>query len=109
VDAAVDCWGGNVIPTPDRITPAQPVGVFDMLPDLGCPVLGLFGNDDQNPDPVQVNAIDARLTELNKAHEFHRYDGAGHAFFAWSGKSHRPEQAADAWEKVWAHYEKHLG
>ena len=108
VDAAVDCWGGNVIPTPDRITPNQPVGVIDMTPDLGCPVLGLFGNDDQNPDPEQVNAIEAKLTELGKTYEFHRYDGAGHAFFNWAGKSHRPEQAADGWEKVFAFYETHL-
>ena len=109
VDAAVDCWGGSVIPAPDRITPNQPIPVIDMTPDLRCPVLGLFGNDDQNPGVEQVNAIEAKLKELGKTYEFHRFDGAGHAFFAWERTSHRPEQAVEGWQKVWAFYDKHLG
>ena len=36
-------------------------------------------------------------------------DGAGHAFFNWAGASHRPQQAADGWEKVFDFYELHLG
>ena len=109
LDAAVNCWGGNVIPAPERINANQPVPVFEMLPEVNCPVLGFFGNDDGNPDPEQVNKIDAELTKHSKPHEFHRYDGAGHAFFRWEAKSHRPEQAADAWGKVWAFYAEHLG
>jgi len=80
-----------------------------MLPDVSCPVLGFFGNDDGNPDPEQVNKIEAELKKHGKTYDFHRYDGAGHAFFRWEAKSHRPEQAADAWEKVWAFYAQHLG
>ncbi len=109
LDAAVDCWGGNVIPTPDRINENQPVPVIDMTPEISCPVLGLFGNDDGNPDVEQVNAIEAELQKHGKEYEFHRYDGAGHAFFNWAGASHRPEQAADGWKKVYAFYAKHLG
>ena len=109
LDAAVACWSGNVIPAPDRITPNQPVPVFEMLPDVNCPVLGIFGNDDGNPDPEQVNKIEAELKKHGKTYDFHRYDGAGHAFFRWEAKSHRPEQAADAWAKVWAFYAQHLG
>ena len=109
LDAAVDCWGGNVIPTPDRINENQPVPVIDMTPEISCPVLGLFGNDDGNPDVEQVNATEAELKKHGKEYEFHRYDGAGHAFFNWAGTSHRPEQAADGWKKVYAFYAKHLG
>ena len=109
LDAAVDCWGGNVIPTPDRINENQPTPVIDMTPNMGCPVLGLFGNDDGNPDIEQVNAIEAELQKHGKEYEFHRYDGAGHAFFNWSGQSHRPQQANDGWEKVFEFYGKHLG
>ncbi len=108
VDAAVDCWGGNVIPTPDRINENQPTPAIDMTPNMGCPVLGLFGNDDGNPDIEQVNAIEAELQKHGKEYEFHRYDGAGHAFFNWSGTSHRPEQAKDGWEKVFDFYARHL-
>ncbi len=108
LDAAVDCWGGNVIPTPDRINENQPTPVIDMTPNMGCPVLGLFGNDDGNPDIEQVNAIEAELQKHGKEYEFHRYDGAGHAFFNWAGTSHRPEQAKDGWDKVFDFYARHL-
>ena len=109
LDAAVDCWGGNVIPTPDRINENQPTPVIEMTPGMRCPILGLFGNDDGNPDVEQVNAIEAELRKHGKEYEFHRYDGAGHAFFNWAGASHRPQQAADGWEKVFAFYERRLG
>ena len=32
--------------------------------------------------PEQVNELDEILTSLDKPHEFHRYDDAGHAFFS---------------------------
>ena len=108
LDAAVDCWGGNVVAPADRLTPNQPVSVIDMTPDLACPVLGLFGNDDGNPDPAQVDRIEAELKKHGKTYEFHRYDGAGHAFFRWERASHRPEQAEDGWQKVFAFYERYL-
>jgi carboxymethylenebutenolidase len=106
--AAVDCWGGNVVVPPGKISDKQPQAVFDMTSDIKVPILGLFGNDDQNPDPEQVNAIDAELTKHNKEHEFHRYDGAGHGFFGWERPGYRQEQAVDGWSKVFAFYAKHL-
>lgn len=109
LDAVVDCWGGNVIPTPDRINENQPTPVIEMTPGMRCPILGLFGNDDANPDVEQVNAIESELRKHGKDYEFHRYDGAGHAFFNWAGASHRPQQAADGWEKVFDFYQRHLG
>ena len=109
LDAAVDCWGGNVIPAPDRINENQPTPVIEMTAGMRCPILGLFGNDDANPDVEQVNAIESELRKHGKDYEFHRYDGAGHAFFNWAGASHRPQQAADGWEKVFDFYQRHLG
>ena len=47
---------------------------------IACPVIGFFGLDDTNPSPADVDTIDAELTRHGKAHEFHRYAGAGHAF-----------------------------
>ena len=44
-------------------------------------MLGIFGNDDANPTADQVNRTEALLKKLGKNYEFHRYDGAGHAFF----------------------------
>ncbi|MPZ50812.1 MAG: prolyl oligopeptidase family serine peptidase [Dehalococcoidia bacterium] len=112
-DAAVDCWGGGVIPDPNAATPA-PGALVRMSPieqtdKMQAPLLGIFGNDDRNPDPEQVNNTEAELKRLGKTYEFHRYDGAGHGFFAVDRPGYRSEQATDAWTKVFAWYEKHLG
>jgi len=49
------------------------------------------------------------LKKLGKNYEFHRYDGAGHGFFAHYRPAYRSAQAADGWAKVLAFYQKHLG
>jgi carboxymethylenebutenolidase len=108
LDAAVDCWGGRVIPAADEITPLRPVPVIDMTPDMRCPLLGIFGNEDANPDVEQVNRIEAELKKYGKDYEFHRYDGAGHGFFATDRPGYRQEQAVDGWQKVFAFFDKHL-
>jgi carboxymethylenebutenolidase len=108
LDAAVDCWGGRVVAKPEELTPQQPVAVIDMTPEMRCPLLGIFGNDDANPDAEQVNRIEEELKKHGKDYEFHRYDGAGHGFFAVDRAAYRPEQATDGWRKVFAFYEKYL-
>ena len=56
----------------------------------------------------QVNAIEAELRKHGKDYEFHRYDGAGHGFFATDRPNYRPEQAVDGWKKVFAFFERQL-
>jgi carboxymethylenebutenolidase len=110
IDAAVDCWGGNVIvDDPTQITPQRPVAPVDLTEKMTAPLLGLFGNDDKNPSPDQVNRTEDVLKTLGKTYEFHRYDGAGHGFFAAERPGYRAEQATDGWQKVIAFYRKHLG
>ena len=109
LNAAVDCWGGNVIPQPDPNRPgAAPSAVIDLTAQMQVPLLGIFGNDDANPNREQVDQTEAKLKELGKSYAFHRYDGAGHGFFATDRPGYRPEQAVDAWKKVFAFYEQHL-
>ncbi len=108
LDCAVDCWGGNIVSPPAKLNDNQPVAPIDMTADITVPLLGLFGNDDRNPDTEQVDQFEAALEAAGKAFEFHRYDGAGHAFFNWAADRYRPEQAADGWQKVFAFFEKRL-
>jgi carboxymethylenebutenolidase len=109
IDAAVDCWGGNVIvDDPKQLNAKRPVAPIDLTDKLHCPLLGLFGNDDENPNRDQVNRTEAVLKKLGKTYEFHRYDGAGHAFFNIMRPAYRAEQALDGWSKVIAFYGKHL-
>jgi len=108
VDAAVDCWGGRVIMGADQLSENLPVAPIDMTPDLRCPLLGIFGQEDQSPSPVDVDQHEAALKEHGMTYEFHRYEGAGHGFFAVDRASYRVEQAVDGWREVFAWYEQHL-
>ncbi len=107
-DAVIDLWGGRVVQSADQLTPQQPVAPIDYTKDLNCPILGLFGNDDQSPSPEQVNQHEAELKKHGKNYEFHRYDGAGHAFFYHDRPAYRQQQAMDGWNKVFAFFEKYL-
>jgi carboxymethylenebutenolidase len=107
-DAIIDCWGGRVVMSPDQLNKNFPVSPLDYTRDLPCPILGLFGNDDANPTPEQVNQHEAELKKYNKNYEFHRYDGAGHGFFYYHAAAYRQQQAVDGWQKVWAFLEKYL-
>jgi len=93
-DAAVDCWGGRA--------------PIDLTGSLSCPLIGIFGEDDQSPSPADVAATEAELKKHRKGYEFHSYPGAGHMFFAWTRPSYRQEQAEDGWKKVFAFLAKHL-
>ena len=99
-DAIVDCWGGGVVMAQSDLTPKRPVAPIDYTQDLSCPVLGIFGADDQSPTPEHVAQLDAELTKHNKLHEFHMYPNAGHGFFYHHRPAYRQEQAVDGWAKV---------
>jgi carboxymethylenebutenolidase len=105
-NAIADLWGGGVVQT--ELTPQRPVNPVEMTKDLNCPILGLFGNDDQNPSPDQVNQHEAALKQHGKNYEFHRYDGAGHAFFYYQAPAYRQQQAMDGWGKVFTFFETNL-
>ncbi|HET7405086.1 MAG TPA: dienelactone hydrolase family protein [Candidatus Bathyarchaeia archaeon] len=108
-DAAVNCWGGGVVMTKEQLSPQRPVSPLDYTKDLSCPLLGLFGNDDQNPSAQQVNQLEEELKKYGKNYEFHRYPGAGHGFFYYNSPSYRQEAAVDGWKKLFTFYEKYLG
>ncbi|MBV6401464.1 MAG: Carboxymethylenebutenolidase [Anaerolineales bacterium] len=107
-NAAIDCWGGRVVMTPDQLNEKTPVSPLALTKDLSCPLLGIFGNDDTAPTPEQVDQHEAELKKQDKTYEFHRYDGAGHGFFYYTRPAYRQAQAMDGWEKVFAFCEKHL-
>ncbi len=86
----------------------RPVAPIDLTERMSAPLLGIFGNEDHNPSPEQVDRTEEVLKRLGKTYEFHRYDGAGHGFFATDRPAYRPEQAVDGWQKVLAFFETYL-
>jgi carboxymethylenebutenolidase len=109
IDALVDCWGGNVIvDDPAQLTVKRPVAPIDLTVGITAPLLGIFGNEDANPSPEQVDRTEQRLKTLGKTYEFERYDGVGHGFFAHYRPAYRAAQAVEGWNKVLAFLHKHL-
>ena len=108
LDAAVDCYGAFVTEPPPENFPIPITNLIDQVPNLRCPLLGLFGNEDQHPSPDAVNELERLLTDNGKSYEFHRYDDAGHAFFSVDRPSYRVAAANDGWERVQAFFATHL-
>lgn len=122
------CWGGRVawlaachidelkacaILYGGRIRLAMGDGAvpaIDLAKRIQCPVIGFFGNDDTNPTPADVDAYAAALSAADVAHEFHRYDDAGHGFQDFTNpQRYRPTASEDAWSRLLAFLERELG
>ncbi len=71
----------------------------DEAPRFGCPVLTIYGGDDQG---IEADARDAFARATEAAGVPHRsvvYDGAPHSFFDRRAEEHA-EASADAWRQV---------
>jgi carboxymethylenebutenolidase len=109
IQGAVDCYGAFVTGASPEGFPVPMRGLEDQLHGISAPLLGLFGNDDTHPSPAEVATLDGLLNGLGKDHEFHGYDGAGHAFFCTDRPSYRVETALDGYQKIGAFFARVLG
>jgi carboxymethylenebutenolidase len=108
LDAAVDCYGAFVVlDTPEGL-PMMLHSLVPLLGDLSCPLLGLFGVEDQYPSPEQTEELRTHLTGHSKQFEFHTFDEAGHGFFAVDRPSYRMAAAAEGWSEIWKFYGQYL-
>jgi carboxymethylenebutenolidase len=101
--AAVMLYGGGVNLSRNGKPP-----ILTRAASVTCPILGFFGKDDKNPSPTDMAAIDAELTRLGKKHEFHAYDGAGHAFQNFTDERYREASSEDAWRRFLAFFRETL-
>ena len=93
LDAFVNFYSNGIFqPTEVNPTPAG-----EMVKDLCCPMLGLFGADDTNPSPDDAARLRAELDKHGRDYEFVSYKNAGHAFFSDTRESYRPEASYMAW------------
>ena len=93
---------GTMVPFGEGQTP------FDRTREIHCPVQGHFGAEDKNPSPEDMRKLDAELTKFGKAHEFHTYTGAAHAFTNTGSSNYRPHAAALSWPKAMEFFSRHL-
>lgn len=82
---------------------------FESIGNVRGPVIGFFGLDDDQPSPADVDRIEAEFARHGTACDFHRYEGAGHAFQNFLNPERYREAAADdAWAKTFAFLERAL-
>lgn len=106
LNAAIDSAGGYIIQ--EEHTPQRPVSPIDMVRNLSCPLLALFGEEDPNPSPAHAQRLKEELDANRKDYEMRMYPDAGHAFFADYRDTYRPVAAQDMWHRVLLFYGKHL-
>jgi len=78
--------------------PREPLA---MAPEVRCPTLAFFGEDDEFVPMDDIRALEAGLAGAPAATEVVVYPGAGHAFMNDTREdAFRPEIAADAWDRM---------
>jgi carboxymethylenebutenolidase len=118
IGAVGHCWGGRVAWLAACHLPLAAAAIFyggriqlpmgegtpapiELARQIRCPIIGFFGQEDQNPSPGDVDHYSAALQAAGVRHEFHRYAGAGHAFQNFpTPERYRAEASEDAWTKV---------
>ncbi len=106
IKAASVYYSGGLITR--QATPQRPLSPHEYASLLTAPVLGNFGETDQNPPPADVKEADALLTKLGKVHDFKIYPGAGHGFSCDERPSYHKAAADDAWKRTFAWFAKYL-
>lgn len=95
--ATVVLYGGGIMRAEGEGRPTP----IELTKNIRGPVLGLFGKDDTHPSPAEVERISAELTSCDIRHEFHSFEGAGHAFQNFSRPDYyRKDQAEAAWSML---------
>jgi carboxymethylenebutenolidase len=81
---------------------------IDLVKNIPCPVLGLYGAEDMRINQDLDKLVKA-MTEYKKDLEMRIYPGAGHAFFNDTNKmTYREAAAREAWERVLNFYHRAL-
>ncbi|WP_426959095.1 dienelactone hydrolase family protein [Muricoccus radiodurans] len=87
-------WYGPVAGTPNALTPRVPL---DMVADIKCPILGLYGQEDTGIPVEGLRRMETAMREAGKRFTLVIYPGAPHGFHADYRPSYRAEQAQAGW------------
>jgi carboxymethylenebutenolidase len=105
LSAAICFYGGHIAaPLPS----GEPEVLADVS-ELRCPLLLVFGGQDDFITPAMVGRIETALTDAHKGFEIKVYPEQGHAFFRNSSTVLDSNQdVADAWNVVQAFLKDHM-
>ena len=103
ISAASGYYGGRIlVPVGDGPAP------IDLTSNISIPIMGNFGDDDENPSPEDVKVIDAALTAAGVTHDFKSYPGAGHGFNCDDRGSYNEAAATDAFARTLAFFNSNI-
>lgn len=88
-------------------TPIKPATATDYADQLKCPLLGLYGGQDQGIPVDAVHAAEARAKAAHKTVEIVVYPDAPHRFHADYRPSYRKDAAEDGWKRMLAWFKHH--
>jgi carboxymethylenebutenolidase len=103
VKAAVAWYG----PIGGATSDIQPKTVADVADQIKCPLLGLYGGQDQAIKVDDVRAAEAKAKAAGKKVEIVVYPDAPHGFNADYRPSYRKDAAEDGWKRMLAWFADH--
>jgi carboxymethylenebutenolidase len=101
--AAVTFYGGGVSAGRFGMPPLK-----DLAPAIGCPWLGLFGEQDPTIPPQDIAALRSAVAESPAMTELICYPEAGHGFNCDERATFVASAAADAWQRTLAFLDAQL-
>jgi carboxymethylenebutenolidase len=101
---AAVAWYG---PIKGSTSDIQPRTVLDVAGEIRCPLLGLYGGQDQSIPVADVRAAEAKAKAANKTVEIVIYPDAPHGFNADYRPSYRAEDAKDGWARMLAWFKQY--
>lgn len=115
LSAAVPYYGllshsHGLLHDPEGLDPAKkPREPLAMAPELGCPLLGFFGGQDEFVPTEDVRELERRLATSGEAAEIVLCPDAGHAFMNDTRPdAFREQEAAEAWSRMVAFFGREL-
>lgn len=101
--AAVSWYG----PLNTATSPIQPRNALEVVPQVTCPVLGLYGGQDASNPPEAIHAAEAEAKADHKDVEIVVYPDAPHGFHADYRPSYRASAAEDGWQRAIAWFRRY--
>ncbi len=97
-------WYGRVAGDTDDLHPKNPI---DLVGELKCPVLGLYGGKDQGIPVASLDKMREAAKQAGKTVDLQVYPEAGHGFNADYRPSYDEAAAKDGWQRCLAWFKDH--
>ena len=101
---AAVAWYG---PLDGRTSAIQPQTPLDLVADLRCPLLGLYGGQDPSSSPAQIKEAEEKARAAGRIVKFVVYPDAPHGFHADYRPSYRAADARDGWGRMLAWFRRY--